>query len=212
MFFYFLKNNNPCYEDIQINLDNIPENWVNYIDNTPKGIEITFVNDNQIQQNIYPKDFVGTLPQTHVSADETFYNVELEDDNPLDELRLNSSETAYVQDLMYEILDDACMAIAPGENKLPLPIICDENCEVLAHPYLFPTGQFGYTYGRDVALSPCKYFNQRLLNYTQAFASDSDYIFFAQAVTKHLNLNRSINIAMQKIRFEGLTAGELSKN
>ena len=155
---------------------------------------------------------MGTLPQTHVSADETFYNIELEHDNPLDELRLNSSETAYVPDLMHEILDDACMAIAPGENKLPLPIICDENCEVLAHPYLFPTGKFGYTYERDVVLSPCRYFNQKLLNYTQAFASDSDYICFAQAVTQHLNLNRSINIAMQKIRAEGLTAGELSKN
>ena len=30
---------------------------------------------------------------------------------------------------------------------------------------------------RDVKLSPCRYFNQRLLNYTQKFASDPDYIF-----------------------------------
>ena len=29
----------------KLTFDNIPENWVNYIDNTPKGIEITFVND-----------------------------------------------------------------------------------------------------------------------------------------------------------------------
>ena len=58
-------------------------------------------------------------------------------------------------------------------------------------------------------LSPVKYFNQRLLNYKQKFASDSDYIFFAHSVTQHLNLNSRINIAMQKIKADGLTAGML---
>lgn len=50
------------------------------------------------------------------------------------------------------------------------------------------------------------------MNYTQNFALDSDYIFFAHAVTQHLNLNSRMNIAMQKIKADGLTAGMMSSN
>ena len=114
-------------------------------------------------------------------------------------------------DIAYEVTESA-LEIAPGENKAPLPIILDDNCEVLAHPHLFPKGKFGYTHKRNIPLSPTKYFNQRLLNYSQKFASDSDYIFFAQSVLQHLNLNNSINIAMKKVKMDGLTAGTLSKN
>ena len=85
----------------------------------------------------------------------------------MDDYWIPSSDTAYVADIQYDLRDDAGLAIAPGENKMPLPIIRDENCELLAHPYLFPTGKFGYTYQRGISLSPSKYFNQRLLNYIQ---------------------------------------------
>ena len=88
---------------------------------------------------------------------------------------------------------------------MPLPIIRDKNCELLVHPYLYSTGKFGCTYQRGIFLSPSKYFNQRLLNYSQKFASDSDYIFFAQSVMQHLKLISSINIAMQKIKSKNLT-------
>ena len=37
-------------------------------------------------------------------------------------------------------------------------------------------------------------------------------IFFAHAVTQHLNLNNRINIAMQKVKGNGLTAGMMSSN
>ena len=103
----------------------------------------------------------------------------------MDDYWIPSSETAYVADVQHDLGGNAGLAIVPGENKMPLPIISDENCEVLAHPYLFPTGKFGYTYQRGISLSPSKYFNQRLLNHSQKFASDSDYIFFAQSVMQH---------------------------
>ena len=88
----------------------------------------------------------------------------------------------------------------------------DEKCEELAHPFLFPTGKFGYRVKRDIKLSPVKYFNQRLLNYKQKFASDSDYIFYALSVMLQLNLNSQINIAMKKVSTNQLTAGMLSNN
>ena len=130
----------------------------------------------------------------------------------MDDYRIPSSETAYVADVQYDLRDDEGLAIAPRQNKMPLPIISDENCELLAHPYLFPTGKFGYTYESGISLSPSKYFNQRLLNYSQKFASDIDYIFFAQSVMQHLKLNNCISIAMQKIQSNNLTAGTLSQN
>ena len=92
-------------------------------------------------------------------------NVE-EESNPLDDYRIPSSETAYVADVKYDLRDDTGLAIAPGENKILLPIISDENCELLAHPYLFPIGKFSYIYQKGISLSPSKYFKQRLLNYS----------------------------------------------
>ena len=69
------------------------------------------------------------------------------------------------------------ISLAPGEGKQPTSILTDEYCEELSHPHLFPTGKFGYKVERNVKLSPVRYFNQRLLYYTQKFASDADYIF-----------------------------------
>ena len=73
---------------------------------------------------------------------------------------------------------EGIISIAPGEKSKPVPVLKGVYCEELAHPNLFPTGRFGYKSRRDVPLSPAKYFNQRLLNYTQKFASDSEYIYF----------------------------------
>ena len=72
--------------------------------------------------------------------------------------------------------------IAPGENKHPVSIMRDTKCEELAFPVLFPKGQFGYTEDGKINLSPVKYFNARLLHYTGRFATNSEYLFFAQFI------------------------------
>ena len=61
-------------------------------------------------------------------------------------------------------------------------------------------------------MTPSKYFNQRLLHYTQKFASDNDYIFFAHTVLQKVQLSSQINIAMKKVLSNDSTAGMLSKN
>ena len=53
------------------------------------------------------------------------------------------------------------MTIAPGEGVQLMSILLDEKCEELAHPYLFPTGRFGYRVERDVKLSPVKVFSTK---------------------------------------------------
>ena len=74
-------------------------------------------------------------------------------------------------------------------NFLPDSPTNDKFCEEQSHPHLFPTGKIGFQTKREVQLSPSKYFNQQLLNYTQKSSSDSDYNFFAQSVMQKFNLS-----------------------
>ena len=104
------------------------------------------------------------------------------------------------------------ISIAPGDGKQPTSILSDTFCEQLAFPCLFPQGNFGYNIERDVKLSPIKYFNQQLPNYTQMFASDPDYIFYALSVTQQQKLNSQINVALRKVCSGRMTAGMLSNN
>ena len=59
-----------------------------------------------------------------------------------------------------------------------------DYCEELAHPNLFPNGKFGYKIETDISLSPSKYFNQRFLNYTLQFLSESDFFFYPFSFAK----------------------------
>ena len=85
-------------------------------------------------------------------------------------------------------------------------------CEELAFPYLFPNGKFKYKVEREIKLSPVKYFNQRLLNITQMFASDPDYVFSGLSVAQQMKLQSQINIALKKVCTSRITAGMLSNN
>ena len=51
-----------------------------------------------------------------------------------------------------------------------------------------------------------------MLHYTQKFASDNDYIFFAHTVLQKVQLSSQINIAMKQVLSNDLTPGMLSKN
>ena len=88
----------------------------------------------------------------------------------------------------------------------------NDYSEELVFPYLFLEGKFGYKPSRELKLSPVKYFNQRLLNYTQMFVSDPDYIFYALSVTQQLKLNSKINIALRKVCSGPVTEGMLSQS
>ena len=108
--------------------------------------------------------------------------------------------------------ENECLNIAPAEGKNPKSILSDQHCEELAHPYLFPTGKYGYKFDRDIPLSPVKYFNQRLLNYTQKFSSDADYIFVVHSILQQLSLKEKTGVAMKKVAGTALTAGLLNDN
>ena len=141
-------------------------------------------------------------------ADENTENIE-NNENPLDAHRTAGSLTVLMTMLPSR---EEITIIAPGEGLTPLFILSDPHCEELAYPHLFPTGKYGYQVKRNILLSPVKYFNQRLLNYTQNFASDSYYIFFAHFVLLKLHLNNQINITMRKVAYNSLTERMHSKN
>ena len=73
----------------------------------------------------------------------------------------------------------------------------------------FQTGKLGFQVKRDVRLPPAKYFNARLLNYTGRFATNPEYLFFAQYVTEQKKVQDSISIALKKVHGHSLTAGEV---
>ena len=81
-----------------------------------------------------------------------------------------------------EVDKEGFVSVVPGEGKKPMSVFKDKYCEELTFPHLFTTGKYGYKVQRDIPLSPVKYFNQRLLNCSQKFASDSDYIFIVHSV------------------------------
>ena len=85
----------------------------------------------------------------------------------------------------------------------------DKHCEEMAFPTLFPTGKYGFHVVRQVPLSPVKYFNARLLNYTGRFAMNPEYLFLAQFVVEQKKVLDSISIALRKSRGNSLTASEI---
>ena len=111
------------------------------------------------------------------------------DENPLDHYKRASNETV----LINTSHENEFQSIAPGEDSLPLPFSHDLFCEELRHPHLFPYWKFGFQIKRQIPLSPTKYFNQRLLNYTRKSSSGFGYIFFSRKVTQSVNLHNHIN-------------------
>ena len=60
-------------------------------------------------------------------------------------------------------------------------ILFHEKSEELAFPKIFFKGKFGYTFPSEYYLTPTKYFNQRLLNYSKKIRQV--HIFCAICVT-----------------------------
>ncbi|XP_066911415.1 uncharacterized protein [Clytia hemisphaerica] len=205
-----LKNVNPLYQHINIQ-EILSEN----------AFDIRFVDDKDVDFSIIGDESIESSTEIVVKFvdDEDVQKIcnfgegdEFENDDPMDQHRLACVETTLISKCPHAIVDDENIVVAPGEGKAPLNILKDTNVEVLAFPDLFPNGKFGLTAYRDVKLTHTKYFNQRLLNYTQRFASDTDYIFFANFVSQQTNLQNQMNVAMRKVSGRNISAGMLSSN
>ena len=175
---------------------------------------LTYLNENNTLYSDVSIN-LGNMPNNLLSfsdddSDQESENIDTQEEveNPLNLHRFNFQQTLFIP----KMLSTEEVNIAPGEGKQPTSMLNDKFCEELAFPYLFPRDKFGYKFERDIKLSPSKYFNQRLLNYTQLFASDPDFIFFALSITQQLKLKSQINVAMKKVCSGNLIAGLLSQN
>ena len=88
----------------------------------------------------------------------------------------------------------------------------DKQCEELAFPVLFPKGRFGFAADRQIKLSPVKYFNSRLLHHSGRFATNPEYLFFAQFIIEQKKVSDSINIALKKVHGHNVTASQVRSN
>ena len=77
---------------------------------------------------------------------------------------------------------------------------------------MFPKGTYGYTTERQVTISAVKYFNARLLHYSGKFATNPEYLFFAQFIVEQKKVSDSINIALKKVHGQSVTASQLRNN
>ena len=69
-----------------------------------------------------------------------------------------------------------------------------------------------FLHGLLLKLSPVKYFNARLLHYSGRFATNPEYLFFAQFIIEQKKISDSINIALTKVHGQPITASHLRSN
>ena len=103
------------------------------------------------------------------------------------------------------IVFEKIIVMPKGQQKKVSGAICNV-------PILFPKGRFGYLEERKIKLTRVKYFNARLLHYSGRFATNSEYLFFAQFEIEQKNVSDSINIALKKIQGQPLTASQIKSD
>ena len=231
----WLKVNNPFYTNISVDIGNIgrdlttsqQNNNVSDEDNSLLDSDMTNTSSNEQSINDNNENLANGTMTDRVSPatsdTDSRYDGNTSDneeqDDPLNNFRSPPNETclqSIIPDYPVTVQENDEVSsgnevynIAPGENKHPVSFMMDKNCEELAFPVLFPKGEFGYTVERDVELSPVKYFNARLLHHSARFATNPEYLFFAQFIIEQKKVSDSINIALKKIHGQPLTASQI---
>jgi hypothetical protein len=204
----WLVANNPLYKNIQIHCGNISSDLTNLNCPVTDQENTDEPSQSQTQTNAI-KEVVDDEPE--------------EQDDPLNEHRSAASETclqSILPNYPVSVENTDCdnstgrevFNIAPGEGKHPVSMMTDKLCEELSFPVLFPKGRFGYTAERDIKLSPIKYFNARLLHYSGKFATNPEYLFYAQFIMEQKKISDSINIALKKVHGQSVTASQVKSN
>ena len=102
-------------------------------------------------------------------------------------------------DIGQDYLDtNRTLCLAPSENQNPQNIFKESGADAMAFPTLLPDGNFGLSHDRSIKLSPAKYFNARLFSADPRFATNKDFIFFAQYVTELNYISSNISLALRK--------------
>ena len=233
----WLKANNILYKDIQIDCTNISTELTSIMNDE----EIDHTNSlpvNSPQNNLEKNTCENAINSTNsynsvnvgvnsLANNTSSNNMEVQNEEEVED-SLNEHWSPANETCLQSVIPDYSIVteehdsnnstgreiynMAPGENKHPVSLMTDKQCEELAFPVLFPNGKFGYTAERDVKLSPVKYFNARLLHYSGRFATNPEYLFFAQFIIEQKKVSDSINIALKKVHGQSFTASQVRSN
>lgn len=213
----WLKSHNFLYKDIKTDVNNMDQSFTcleeennNEEEGNMNAGELVFLNDVNSNSRL-----VHNTMETDAGSDNE------ENDDPQSEYQSSVSETCLQSRIPNYPVGDGndkqstvreVYSIALGEDKQPLSFFSDKQSEELAFPVLFPKGRFGYMAECQVKLSVGKYFNARLLNYSGRFASNAEYLFFAQFIIEQKKISEQINIALKKVCGQRVTASQLKSN
>ena len=213
----WLKSHNVLYKDIKIDVNNIDQSFT-CLEEENNNEEEGNMNDGELVR-LRDVNSNSRLVDNNMETDAC--NDNEENDDPQIEYQSSVSETCLQSRIPnYRVGDGSdkhstgieVYSIAPGEDKQPLSFFSDKQSEELAFPVLFPKGRFGYMAEREVKLSVGKYFNARLLHYSGRFASNAEYLFFAQFIIEQKKISEQINIALKKVCGQRVTASQLKSN
>ena len=192
---FWLKENHPSYKDIQIKDF---DSWMNevlfdYKSNKTKEDENEWEDVDEIG---VPSETVN--PTTSNASDENQFNLVtcLMPEDPTGKVIFNRKRTVLKKKLKQ--LGRKIYNIAPGEGKIPTNWIREKDFDINAFPEKFSKGRFGLNWPRKKKLSPIKYFAARLLNMSNLFARDPDFLFIAQQFCERFSIERNINCTMRK--------------
>ncbi|XP_035682540.1 uncharacterized protein LOC118419944 isoform X2 [Branchiostoma floridae] len=144
-----------------------------------------------------------TVEEAALSEEETMEEAALSEEEELDSRLRGLPHDTCLQpvDIGQDFLDhhdERVMCVAPGEGSKPISVFQEVGGEAMSFPVQFPTGKFSFNVDRDVRITPSKYFKARLMGADTRFASDTNYIFFAQYVTELRFIQSNISISMRK--------------
>ena len=193
----YLKLHNKFYQDISITNGLSSEDILRFCD-----INVDVQGENQCSW----KSIIHGEGISDTDNERGYASVQ----DPLNLHRTVSNEATLISEIP-NVISEENVIFAPEQRKLPVSILGDKFCEEQAFPYFLPTGKFVYNAPRDIPVSPVCYFSKWLLNFSQYFPSDADYIYILPGLCMSNITCSSIKFAMHKIK-PGTLAARTVKN
>ena len=194
-----LKENNPLYEDVDLDTD-----WLNKCMEEEEELCAALI---EAEQQLNTSDEESEEESPEKSSDDK------EDDTEENAERLRGIPYNTCLQPACEFPEGSVITFAPGEGEHPVSLMTDNQCEVLAFPSLFPSGKFGhYDPSRPVKLPYRRYFNQRLLNEDRRCASNVEYLFYAQYFTELKQVLDNISFAVRLCKPGQKTAASIKNS
>ena len=156
-----LKEINPLYRDVLLD-----DSWVNVSEKNDPALWNILTSDN------IEKKEVSSEMDTDEELDRNSHSKEKEQ-------HITNAHPTVLHDIHGPNIDPSqILSIAPGEGQIPVSHINEPDCEALAFPKEFSTGQFHFNYKRERPITVLKYIHSRLKNCNKKYSENPQYLFY----------------------------------